>query len=414
MDGRALPHEFRRHWAALAGATIGMVCGLSALGVSFTLNLFVRPLEVAFGWSHTQILMVPLILAVGVVPSALLVGWLADRVGVRKLILFSQGALGLCFVALGVLTRRLQVFYILYAAMALLAAGTLPITFSKLLTERFGRHRGLALGIAQSGTGLCGVFAPAYISWFITHWGWRAGYVAIGALPLLVALPMSVWLIPKDKPLHDAKATLEVSAPERPETFRRTLCGYRFWAMGTAFFLVSAAVTGILANFSPLLALRHYPRDAAAALQGLFGAVLILGRVSVGVLVDRLWAPLVGACFLIPAGLSAWMLRFAATGKLDALPIFVIALTTGAEVDLCAYLSSRYFGLGDYGKVYGAQFLMLAMGGGLAAPLYGRLYDVSHNYNFTLLLMGVGFLGSALLLLSLGRYPQASGVSDRR
>jgi MFS family permease len=418
MQRTLIPEEFRRHGIVLIAATVGVMLALSTLGVSFVLNLFVEPLEAAFGWSRQQILTVPLILALCLVPSGIAIGWIADRYGVRKPILFSQVALGLGFIALGLLTHTLTEFYLLYAVMALLAAGTLPITFSKLLTSRFVRHRGLAIGIAQSGTGICAVIAPAYINWFMGHGGWRVAYVAVGCLPLLIALPLGFRVFPREvpaargepaaraAPAAPAAATATPGAPGAPGAIRAAVGNYRFWVMGLAFFLVSAGASGILANFSPLLVSRHYSRDAAAALQGAFGGIVILGRVLVGLLFDRLWAPVVGTCFLLPAGIAAWVLHSTTGGPLDALPLIFIALATGAEVDLCAYLTSRYFRLEDYGRIYGVEFLCLAMGGGLSSPFYGHLYDMTKSYGTILTLVSASFTASALLLLTLGRYPR--------
>jgi len=395
----------------LVGSVIGIMAGLPTLGVSYVLNLFIEPLQREFGWTRQQILTVPLILALSIVPSSLIVGWLADRYGARRPILFSQVALGAAFIALGLLTQTLNDFYLLYAALALLASGTLPITFSKLIAGRFGAHRGLALGIVQSGSGICAVFAPAYITWFMERGGWRSAYVAVGLLPLLVAFPLGLWLLPKADRRAPVAAPLSPAVPDSDpgSSIVRVLKSYRFWTMGIAFFLVGSAVSGILSNLAPLLAARHYPRAAAVALQGVFGGVIILGRIGVGLLFDRVWAPLIGACFLLPAGLGAWVLHSTLPSSGDAVPILLIGLATGAEVDLCAYLTSRYFPLRDYGKLYGAQYLFLIAGSGLSAPFYGHLYDRSGNYGWTLALIATGFIASGLLLLSLGPYPGSLG-----
>ncbi len=392
----------------------GVIAGLPSLGVAFVLNLFIEPLQREFGWTRQQILTVPLILVLSIVPGSLVVGWIADRFGARRPILFSQVALGASFIALGLLTRTLTEFYVLYATLAL-ATGTLPITFSKLVAERFVAHRGLALGLVQAGSGICAVFAPAYITWFIERGGWRIAYVAVGLLPLLVALPLCIWLLPKaDRVAPIPLPPVATLAPDLTTAsgLLRLFKSYRFWTMGAAFFLLGSAVSGILSNLAPLLAARHYPRAAAVVLQGAFGGVIILGRIGVGMLFDRVWAPLVGAGFLLPAGLGAWVLHGTLPGSGDALPIVLIGLATGAEVDLCAYLTSRYFPFRDYGKLYGAQYLFLVSGSGLSAPFYGHLYDRSGNYGLTLALVATGFIASAVLLLSLGPYPQPARDPD--
>ena len=58
----------------------------------------------------------------------------------------------------------------------------------------------------------------------------------------------------------------------------------------------------------------------------------------------------------------------------------------GAEVDMLAYLTSRYFGLRCFAQIFGFLFgaVMLAMGVG---PLvFGAVYDATHSYAPMLLL----------------------------
>ena len=74
--------------------------------------------------------------------------------------------------------------------MALLGAGTIPVTWTRAITNNFFRQRGLALGLTLAGTGICAALVPQYTTWFVQQQGWRAAYLAIAALPLLVALPL--------------------------------------------------------------------------------------------------------------------------------------------------------------------------------------------------------------------------------
>ena len=61
-------------------------------------------------------------------------------------------------------------FYLTWGFIALGGAGTLPITWTRLVNEHFQRNKGLALGLAMMGSGLFGIFAKPYVRWLIEQW----------------------------------------------------------------------------------------------------------------------------------------------------------------------------------------------------------------------------------------------------
>jgi MFS family permease len=345
-----------------------------------------------------------LVLTIGIIPSGLAVGWLSDKFGASRLIVFSQLGLGCCFIALGLFTTSLTTLYGIYFLMAVLASGTLPITFSKLVSARFQRHRGLALGITLCGTGAAAAVVPLYATAVMERFGWRAAYIAIGLLPILIALPLSLAL------LRDNASTQD-NSPARPApmvgaSLATALRSYRFWVLGAAFFLISGVVTGVLTNLVPLLVERGFEPTWAANLVGLFGITVVAGRLAAGALFDRIWAPLVAAGFLAPAalGLIALTQQSVPTAGV-VMAVLAVASATGMELDLSAFLTARYFGRRNFGRIYGGVFVMLLVGGGIAAQLTGSLYDYYGSYTATLYGGAGCVVLCALLLLTLGRYP---------
>lgn len=402
--------EFRGGAGLLTASVLGIGFGLSAMGLTYTLGAFVKPLSVEFGATRQQILSVALFATLAVVPSSLAAGAIVDRFGERRLTLFSQLGFAAVFVALGLLTTGLKSLYALYFLMPLLAIGTTPITFGRAIAARFVRHRGFALGIALAGTGLCALLVPPYLAWAMERWGWRGGYVALAAFPLLLAFPSAyAWL-------RESTGTRDVARPEQPgfapppapgldaaTAFR----GRRFWTMMLAFFIVSSAATGLLTNAVPMLVDRGHSPLAAASALSVFGVAVVVGRLSIGILVDRYWAPAIGALFLIPAGAALLTLLPAGTPWLWTLGALAIAgLATGAEFDLCSYLTARYFGLRSYGRIYGALYVAFAGGAGAVAPVFGGLYEHYGSYAPVLMGIAAGYVVCALLLLTLGRFPE--------
>jgi MFS family permease len=91
---------------------------------------------------------------------------------------------------------------------------------------------------------------------------------------------------------------------------------------------------------------------------------------------------------------------------------FLVGLGTGAEVDIIAYLISRYFGLRAYGAISGWLWCVYSVAGGLGAYVMGLGFDKTGSYVLPL----SGFFCAAalatLLIVSLGPYQYRVGFAS--
>jgi MFS family permease len=83
----------------------------------------------------------------------------------------------------------------------------------------------------------------------------------------------------------------------------------------------------------------------------------------------------------------------------------LIGLAAGAETDLVAYLTARYFGLANYGRLYGLQYSVFGFASGISPFLFGKVFDLTGSYQPILHVAAVLFVCGAVALLMLGRYP---------
>ena len=213
IDRSSASGEWRGNKGLVAASHLGVGFSVAALGFTYSIGPFVRPLTEEFGWSRQDIFLAQTMMTLVIVLMSPVIGWVADRHGVRRMVIASQALFGLAFIAIGLGTQSLATFYALYLLMAVVGGGTIGIGFARLISQRFEAQRGLALGIANAGTGLCGFLVPIYATWVIGEFGWRGGYVALAALPLLLALPLSLlFLHDGPEPRVDATAAT-ASAP---------------------------------------------------------------------------------------------------------------------------------------------------------------------------------------------------------
>lgn len=403
--------EIRRGWKLIVASGMGVICSAVVLPF-YTIGALVKPLTAEFGWDRAEVQLGILFSSGLGALTAIFVGSLCDRYGPRALVL--PGLIGLSlgfFVAAG-MNGELWMFFLAYACMALLGAGTTPITWTRAIAQSFDRQRGLALGLTLTGTGICAMFAPAYTVWLLERFGWRAAYVGIGLLPLLLAGPFVwAWFRPPRQTSSGARAAT-AAARQAPKidlpglTLGEAVRGYRFWVLCASIFAVYMAVSGISPNLIAALTDQGFTAASAATVQGVYGFSIMLGRLVVGWLVDRYWAPGVALVSLSMPAIGCLILTGTPDFTWAVMAALLIGFAAGAELDLMAFFAARYFGLAHYAKIYSILYALLAVGSGTAPMLFARVFDETASYDVSFLIATGLFVFGAVIVLALGRYPQ--------
>ncbi len=393
-------HELKRNWRLLGACTIGF--GLSLSGIPFyTLGVFIDPLHAAFGWSVGQVqlgLTIAYLTTMAILPA---VGALADRIGVRAVALGSLTGLGLAFMALGLQRGQLWSFWLNWFFISLFGTGTLAITWTRPLTHAFRAGRGLALGLSLLGTGVIGVFGPPAARALIDAVGWRWAYVCLGAAPVVIAIPTTL-LYFRDPTISESRRP-----KDRPAPLSAPLGDSRLWLLGLAFLLIAGGVSGTITNLIKALTSAGVSRTDAVAAASLVGLFVIIGRVSCGALIDRFWAPGVGAIFVMaPASACALLASGPARPGVAVLSAALIGLTAGAEFDLLPFLIGRFLPLDRYTGALAAGSACFYLGAAAGGPLLALVYDWLGSYRLGLWGASGLFAFAAVLLLCLGPYPK--------
>ena len=399
--------EFTYGWKSLLAATIGTMCGIFTL-TNYTQGFFVGPVTSEFGWSAPQFFLSYTVLMCSGLLTGPLIGYIAQRVGLRTVGIVGLIGHSLAYVVLSLNTGSLMLWYLSWALVAILGAGSLPIIWTGVLNNWFTKHRGKAIGITMAGTGLGAFLLPPIVEFLITNHGWRTAYRGIGLGALLISLPI-VFALFKEKPDSSTATDGEVMA-NKVETWGLTtkdaMRTKQFWILGAVLFLTVIVVAGLLSNFERIMTEQGFERSSIAQIAAVMGLTVIIGRLMVGALVDRFWAPGVAACFFLVATLGLLILVGTQVTMATALLVAVmIGLAAGAELDLLAYLTGKYFGPAHYPAIFGLIIAFFTVGAGIAPPLFGMAAQMFQGYG-TMLSISIGLLlVSILLFLSLGRYP---------
>ena len=407
MNERAGYNEFRRGWPIVLSAFLGIGLGLSPLPF-YTAGVFAPHLAAEFGWKIGDILTYLLITTLMVVWAGPLAGLLAVRWGVRRVALASTALFGLAFMLPALSNGSLLLFYASWALIAVVGAGTLPITWTRAVNHRFDERKGLALGLSLMGTGLFGIVCKPYLAWAIGEFGWRGGYLALGLLPLLIALPVGYFLF-RD---NDAPGEGGAPVPVTGLTLAETMRDWRFWLIALAILPISFALAGPVPNLENILKQSGMTAEDMLELTPMVGVTALLGRLVGGWLLDRFWAPAVGFVILGIPAVSCWILSGDVLSyEMAATAILLIGFALGVEYDLIAYLVARYFGLKSYAAIYGILYVCFALGSGTAPLVFGRDFDAHGNYHLALMGSAAALVAAAASLLLLGRYREFAATS---
>ena len=399
--------EFTYGWKSLLAATIGTMCGIFTL-TNYTQGFFVGPVTSEFGWSAPQFFLSYTVLMCSGLLTGPLIGFIAQKVGLRTVGIIGLIGHSLAYVVLSLNNGSLMLWYLSWALVAILGAGSLPIIWTGVLNNWFSKHRGKAIGITMAGTGLGAFLLPPIVEFLIANHGWRTAYRGIGLGALLISLPI-VFALFKEKPDSSTATDGEVMA-NKVETWGLTtkdaMRTKQFWILGAVLFLTVIVVAGLLSNFERIMTEQGFERSSIAQIAAVMGLTVIIGRLMVGALVDRFWAPGVAACFFLVATLGLLILVGTQVTMATALLVAVmIGLAAGAELDLLAYLTGKYFGPAHYPAIFGLIIAFFTVGAGIAPPLFGMAAQMFQGYG-TMLSISIGLLlVSILLFLSLGRYP---------
>ncbi|HEX7784455.1 MAG TPA: MFS transporter [Sphingobium sp.] len=380
-----------------------MITGAGAL-LQATTALFLNPVTRELGWSRGTFSTGPLVSAIAIIVTQPFMGWLMDRYGVRRAVLPFVLLLAVGYAAMSFITANAILYFAILFFIGIANCAQTPPIFAKVVSLWFDGSRGIALGVAMCGGALGFILMPLYANYLIELYGWRRAFIGLGLSNLAFMLPIVLFVLrepaaPSTNPAA-AHAVIDIAG----HTLREAMGTVRFWMLVAIALLAGTGLYAIMGHSVVMLTDGGWTTRQAVTLLSAAGLANILGRLASGWLLDATSGPAIPALMLLFPGIAAVLLLI---GRVDILPYFAIPLVTfahGADGDLLAYLSSRYFGLRNYGQIYGFQFGAVALGSGVGPALMGQTHDAFGSYSVGLMAVAVGCVLAFLLCVRLGKY----------
>jgi OFA family oxalate/formate antiporter-like MFS transporter len=360
-----------------------------------TLSIFVAPLTGEFGWSRTALSGAVSLGGLLAAVASPLIGPLLDRRGSRLVLCIAVLVNGVLLLLLSA-TESLLYFYLLFCVARMNWAGPFDLGIYGALSNWFVRRRSFATSVATLAQQAGLVAMPLIAQLAILQQGWRAGWLAIGAVTLTVGF-VPVWLLlvrrPEDLGLHpDGRRAAASAAAAHPMTAlpepafsrRQALRTPAFWLLLLYAVLLFPVQAGVSLHQAPYLIERGIDATVAAMIVSTFSLMSAAASVACGILPRRLPIryPLAFAGMTMAVGTAAMLgVDSAAQGYLAGA---IFGFGIGALLTLLPIAWADYFGRAHFGAIRGIALSAQVLAQAAGPLLSGALRDWSGDYRLSL------------------------------
>ncbi len=382
------PAQRRWHYAWVI-AFAGLLVSGAGVGIfNSTLGVFVKPVCEELGFMRGQFTLYSSISTLVCVALMPLFGTLFKRFGFRRIAVIGAVVCGLALVGYS-FSSLLWQFYLLSFLSGLLINGVGIMSVGILINRWFADRKGLATGIAYSGSGLLAAILIPISNRVIELNGWRWGYRFLACVSLCVLIPV-ILLIIKDKPSDKGLEPYSLPSGRKNAkqglgqnvglTRKEALKKASFWALAIGVLGITLCQAGPHVHTVSFLSDIGYSSAFAASVSSVYMLLLTACKIIMGYVIDRLGslkASLLigGSCIVFPV-----VALFAIFPAIPWVYAAFLAVASSGSTILSAILTTNYFGGKDFSRVYSVVTMFMYGGVAISSPLLGSLYDLTGGY----------------------------------
>jgi MFS family permease len=382
MSPSPLPrHQVDSRYAVMRLLVVLLLMTVGSSGM-YVVSVVLPAVQAEFGTSRSDASLPYTLLMVGFGIGGIVMGRLADRVGVMWPLLIGAVGLGLGYVACA-LSNSIVMFAMAQGLLVgLLGSGA---AFAPLVADTslwFVKRRGLAVAICASGNYLAGAAWPPVVQHFVELVGWRQTYLGMALFCSLSMAALALCLRARP-PIADT-----APAPSRPGRTPVVPSMRPFGlSLGAAQGLLCVAGTACcVAMAMPQVHIVAYCTDLGyGAARGAQMLSIMLGfgiasRLISGAICDRIGG--LGTLLLGSVLQCAALLMFLPFDGL--VPLFVVSalfgLFQGGLVPSYAIIVREHFPPAEAGARVGTVLMCTLLGMALGGWMSGKVFDLTGSY----------------------------------
>lgn len=372
----------------------------------YGLTAFLTPIASTTAWTYTQISLGSSLrgLEVGLldpVAGIIIDRWPARRLMIIGTIVFVGGLI--CISQ----APNLGIFYLGFLIVGLGSAFCHSMVPMTIIARWFRKNLGKASGLLFTGVAIGGLFVPLIVR-AIDTWGWRDVMLFMGLGSLVLGIPLS--FVFRSRPedygqFPDGKTALTEEAGESGKndlTLKQAVRTRAFWLIGLVGTFQMVGIHAVTVHTIPHLESLGMDRSVAAVGVTIISLMGLGMRFLYGVLADIFGAKYM---YILSNGITTVglvLLGFLDGNSFAMLVLFgvVYGLGVSGAMPLRIPIIREYFGIRNYGSIFGMLSVFTVLGGITGAPLAGWVYDNSGLYfPIWFVFAGLTSLGTMLLLL---------------
>jgi MFS family permease len=399
-------------WSNVVGGALAHAVGAGVLTYAF--SMFIKPISTEYGWDRGAVGLASSFFFVANGFGCLMLGAIMNRWGVRLTTIVFVTLYGVALMSVAAVPPSILVLYLIFSAIGLFGAVASAQPYAVVICAWFDRRRGLALGILSGGAAIGISLMPSAATYVLGHYGWRAAYISIGVISIVVAVTVLLFLIRMPPGYNSDKPSTGRTQRAGSPSYRQILRRREFWLIFTPIFGVSMALFGVNGNMVPIMTDRGWTPAEAAGVISMIGFSSWASKLLVGYVMDKVLVRYVAISIFGISIVGILCIMNIVHGVVAFLGVFCMGFSQGAEAGLITYMTSRYFSPREYSKAVGAVWCAWTWGAALGNGISNLSFHVTKSYNPALWFFIVLTVVCIVVLSRLGIYiyPEGSTLDD--
>ena len=373
----------------------------SSFGQTFFISLFSDKIRSDFDLTDGQFGMIYMAATLASALSLVQIGKLVDRLSIAAvsaivLVLFAGACVGMAWS-----TSLVGLFFVLFA-LRLFGQGMLTHTAQTAMGRWYDVERGRAVSVTSVGHNLGEALLPVLVLIVVAQFGWREAWLLAAGSLMLIALPLSCWLMNSKRiPTHGTSS--ETVASVRQWTRGEVLQDPYFYGVLVGILAPALIVTSFYFHHKNLLELKGWPEETYAAAFLVLSASTVISKLVAGALIDRFSAVQMLPSFLLPLAAACFVLGWGeATGSIY-LAVAFIGLAMGFANSTFGAIWPEIYGVTYLGTIRSIAVAALVFSSALGPGLTGWLIDSQVGFDRQLMGMGIYCLMATLVMVWLAK-----------
>lgn len=351
-------------------------------------SIFLTPVTEDLGFTRTGFSLCITLITVSLIVGGPVIAKLLGKVNLRLLmtvsgVITAAGYMGYAF------CRSLPMFYVCSLIIGVGANGVATIPCAVMLNNWFVEKKGVATGIAFTGSGFGGMLFSQLSNRLIIQYGWSRAYFILGICMAAIVLPTTLFLValsPADKgttaygagsagKAQNAAAATGISSGKYYKT-------KSFYMLAFTAFFIGIINLGVQGHIPAHLMDRGLSATFATSMVTLYMVSLIVGKLVLGAVYDKI-GPVKGTAY-------AFIVYMAAMAVMVVLKTQTMGIIFALLFGLCnpmatvslPYITSSIVGTKNYAAIYSIINLTYSVGMAIGTPLSAAIFDATGTYGY--------------------------------